>query len=534
MRGNGDKLRSMPSASITRIRMLRLATALACCLVGLASGAEDEAVGEVLRKDGIQGPEASGTRKDKEARKDKEKEKEKDKEEAGTRGGDAAPVHKADAGAAEAATPPGTRVVTEEGRVIPTEDVEEPDLADLPLSNAARVRVDRARDSVVQIRGFLGAAQTSAFHGSGFAVGDAGFIVTNYHVVAEALLYPQRYRLEYVTSDERSGRLHVYAVDIRNDLAIVRADDGLTLAPLRLRTDVPGQGARAYSIGFPLDLGLTITEGVANGLVATGFDQRIHYTGAINGGMSGGPALDAAGGVFGVNVSVVTGRQLVGFVVPARHIVPLLARAQSPLEQTLSAQQIRNMVAQQALTHEAVMLEPGPAASATQSMSGFTLPARMGAAFECSTTAASEATRRALVESISCFARAGVTLQMDLAVGLVEFRHQVVRSQGLHALQFSQRLNELADDRPRTGSARHVAPFECRDALVALDGFDARVSTCVRQYRLFSGLYDIAVTVTSVHSPQRAVVSQLDLRGVGFEPGMQFVRRFLGAMQWKP
>jgi hypothetical protein len=56
----------------------------------------------------------------------------------------------------------------------------------------------------------------------------------------------------------------------------------------------------------------------------------------------------------------------------------------------------------------------------------------------------------------------------------------------------------------------------------------------VRQYRLFSGLYDIAVNVTSVHSSERALVSQLDLRGVGFEPGMQFVRRFLGAMQWKP
>jgi hypothetical protein len=40
------------------------------------------------------------------------------------------------------------------------------------------------------------------------------------------------------------------------------------------------------------------------------------------------------------------------------------------------------------------------------------------------------------------------------------------------------------------------------------------------------------VTVTSIDSTERAVVSQLDLRGVGFEAGMQFVRRFLGAMQW--
>jgi serine protease Do len=433
-----------------------------------------------------------------------------------------------------APAPAGAHVVTEEGQVIAAEEVEEPDLAELPLSNTARVRLDRARESVVQIRGFFGAAQTSAFHGSGFAVGDAGFIVTNYHVVSEAVLHPQRYRLEYVTSENRTGRLQVYAVDIRNDLAVVKAEDGLLLPPLRVRADIPRQGARAYSIGFPLNLGLTITEGVANGLVDTGFDQRIHYTGAINGGMSGGPALDAGGTVYGVNVSVVTGRQLVGFVVPARHIEPLIRRAQAPLDKALSAQQVRNMVAQQALVHEAIVLEPGPAQQATQVVFGFTLPSRMGRAFDCSTTGASEAPQRLQVESISCFARAGVLLQLDLEVGRVEFTHRVLRAQGLTALQFSQRLNQFASAQKRSGSARNVAPFACRNALVSLDGFDARISTCARQYRLFTGLYDIAVTVTSINSTEAAVVSQLDLRGIGFEPGMQFVRRFVGAMQWKP
>ncbi len=130
-----------------------------------------------------------------------------------------------------------------------------------------------------------------------------------------------------MTSDDRTGRLRVYAVDIRNDLAVVKADDDLVLPALRVRTDIPRAGRARLFHRLPLNLGLTITEGVANGLVDTGFDQRIHYTGAINGGMSGGPALDAGGGVFGVNVSVVTGRQLVGFVVPARHIKPLLQRA---------------------------------------------------------------------------------------------------------------------------------------------------------------------------------------------------------------
>jgi hypothetical protein len=70
--------------------------------------------------------------------------------------------------------------------------------------------------------------------------------------------------------------------------------------------------------------------------------------------------------------------------------------------------------------------------------------------------------------------------------------------------------------------------------VVALNGFDAKVSTCVRQYRMFAGLYDIAVTVISLNQPLRAVVSNLELQGVGFESGMAFVKRYLGAMQWNP
>jgi S1-C subfamily serine protease len=439
----------------------------------------------------------------------------------------------ADAPDADTPPPAAAQVVTQEGQVIDAEDIEEPDLAELRLSNAARVRLDRARDSVVQIRGFFDAAGTSAFHGSGFAVGPNGFIITNYHVVAEAVLHPHRYRLEYLTADNRSGLLQVYAVDIRNDLAVVRAQD-LVLPPLPVRTDVPRQGARAYSIGFPLDLGLTITEGVANGLVETGFDQRIHYTGAINGGMSGGPALDAGGGVFGVNVSVVTGRQLVGFVVPARHIAPLLARARAPLDRSLSSQQVRNMVAQQVLNHEAELLDAGSQPPETQTVFGYTLPTRMGTAFECNTTGASEARNRMQEQTINCSARAGVLLQLDLEAGRVTFQHRVEQAQGLHPLQFAQRVNGIAAGYARTGSERNVADFACREALVALDGFDARVTTCARQYRLFSSLYDIALTVTSINSTGRAVVTQLDLRGVGFEPGMQFVRRFVGVMRWSP
>ena len=69
---------------------------------------------------------------------------------------------------------------------------------------------------------------------------------------------------------------------------------------------------------------------------------------------------------------------------------------------------------------------------------------------------------------------------------------------------------------------------------VSLDGFDARISTCVRQYRLFSGLYDFDVTVVGIDDPAKALVSRLALQGVSFESGKKTMERYLGALQWRP
>jgi S1-C subfamily serine protease len=449
------------------------------------------------------------------------------------------------AGAADAATegnPPEAAEGEGEGAPVdPTAidpnavDPEEVD-ADIlaqELSDEAKTRLDAARESVVQIRGYFEGSESSAFHGSGFAVDDGRRIVTNYHVVAQAVLYPRQYRLKYTASDGSEGPLHVLAIDVRNDLAVVAGDD-LELPALKLRTEIPAQGERAWSIGFPLNLGLTITEGVANGLVENSIEQRIHYTGAINGGMSGGPALDRRGRVYGVNVSVVTGRQLVGFVVPAKHIPALLTRANSPLDQSFSALQLRQRVTSQVLAYEGEVLEARPDASATQTVRGFVLPTQLSPYLECSTFDERSPHARVRVETVSCRIPSQILVQSGVLVAGLSMQHRVLRSMGLHRLQFERQVNDLAASAARSGTPAHVAPYACHNGLVSLDGFDARISTCVRQYRLFSDLYDFNVTVVSIDDPAEALVSRLLLQGVAFDSGERILKRYLGALQWKP
>jgi serine protease Do len=402
------------------------------------------------------------------------------------------------------------------------------ELASQPVSNAARIRLDRARDSVVQIRGFFGDSQSDAFHGSGFAVDD-GLIVTNYHVVSEAVLYPKQYRLEYMAADGRRGKLQIHAIDVEHDLAVVQAAD-FSPPPLRIRTQIPNKGERAYSIGFPLDLGLTITEGVANGLVDNTLEQRIHYSGAMNGGMSGGPALDSAGAVYGVNVAVSVGKQSIGFVVPAKHIAPLVARAKQPLD-TASA---REQVGSQLLAHQATLFASITHPFATQTTANYSMPTTIAPSVECNSDGNNDPNKPLRIETINCAARVSVFVQRGLDTGDIRFQHRIVATETLQPLQFAAALNSLASSNQWAGSEKNVAAFACTDDVVELKGYDARISICVRQYRMFAGLYDLSVTVISLNQSNRAFISTLGLRGVGFATGMDFVRQYLGAMRWNP
>lgn len=412
---------------------------------------------------------------------------------------------------------------TAEGEVL------EEDLSDLPVSDAARVRLERARDAVVQIRGFFRDSQSEAFHGSAFAARNDGLFVTNYHVVSEAVLFPGQYRLEYLNAAGVSGKLSVYAVDVAHDLAIVKAED-FAPRPLRLRTQIPNKGERAYSIGFPLNLGLTITEGVANGLVENTLAQRIHYSGAMNSGMSGGPALDASGAVYGVNVSVVMNRQSVSFVVPAQHIEPLLGRATGPLDVRTSREQVTT----QLLAHQAAMLASIPAKLTTQATRGYVLPAKIAPSVECRSDGSADPSKPLRIETLSCAARVGVFVQRGLEAGDIRFQHRIIESDRLHPLQMAGQINRYARVQLLPGSERHVAAFTCASEVVALNGFDAQVSTCVRPYRMFTGLHDITVSVISLNDARRAMIGHLGLRGVSFNSGMAFVGSYLGAMQWNP
>ncbi len=397
-------------------------------------------------------------------------------------------------------------------------------------SENARDVLARVRPAVIQIKGFFGSNTAQAFHGTGFAVAEGGVFMTNYHVVAQQVQYPDKYRLEYRTTEGKTGTISVLAIDVRHDLAVVRAA-GYTPAPLKFEAVAPVKGERAYSIGFPLDVGLTITEGVSNGRVEDSFDPRIHYSGAINGGMSGGPALNAAGDVIGVNVSGYRFEQLVSFLVPAEHARTLLDRSGTSQPR---ASALRNEVTAQLRAHAAALLGALKGDMLTQPASGYQLPAKLAPFIDCNASGDPTPGQPVQVVRINCAAKAGLYVQQGLYSGDLKYSHYVLSTDKLDAWRFANRLSEVAAATGAYGSRRHVGPFSCDNRNLRLKGFDASVMVCARSYRKLEGLYDFTVRVSSLNGSKRGFASHLDMYGLDFDAGMGFIKRYVEAMEWNP
>lgn len=433
--------------------------------------------------------------------------------------------------ATEAAAPDAV-TVTAPGETPPS-PLDADDTADLewdqgPVSAAARRMLDRVSGSVVRVRGFYGANRAEAFHGTAFAVAPGGLLLTNYHVIARAALAPKSYRLEYATNDGGTGALAIVAIDVVHDLAIVRAGD-LAPPPIPLRAVIPDRGDRVYTVGYPLNLGLVITEGIGNGLLPKPFSPRLNYAGAMNPGMSGGPALDSRGRVIGVNVAFSTRGQLVSFLVPSEFVAPLVARAARPL----AADATRAEVAAQLKAHQARVLGDLPARFPVQVAAGYALPAELAPYVDCTAIPAPPPVRGLLVQRVACRATVGLSVEPGLQTGEFQFSHAVLVAGDLHPLQFAEQLRRVAAAAPpRTGSAEHVQAWSCRQGTVNLNRFQAGVTLCARRYRNYEGLYDLNLQVTSRNEPLRGFTSTATLRGVDFEAGMDFTRRYLRAMQW--
>lgn len=181
---------------------------------------------------------------------------------------------------------------------------------------------------------FFFAAVPQEGSGSGWVLDKQGHIVTNYHVIADSD------EIEVTLSDgAESHSATIVGADPQNDIAVIRiAAPANTLFPLKLgQSSDLRVGQHIFAIGNPFGLERTMTAGIVSSLNRTLRSKTrrlmkgiIQIDAALNQGNSGGPLLDTAGELIGMNTAIASSvgeNTGVGFAVPVntiRRVVPQL------------------------------------------------------------------------------------------------------------------------------------------------------------------------------------------------------------------
>lgn len=155
--------------------------------------------------------------------------------------------------------------------------------------------------------------------GTGFIVDPQGYVVTNEHVIKDAD------RIRVRLSDGRERRATVQGTDRATDLALLKIE-ALDLSVVDLGdSDAVRVGDPVIAIGNPLDYERSVTAGIVS---AKGrkvyneqpFEDYLQTDAAINRGNSGGPLLNMAGQVIGVNTIIRVDGRGISFAIPSNMV----------------------------------------------------------------------------------------------------------------------------------------------------------------------------------------------------------------------
>lgn len=162
--------------------------------------------------------------------------------------------------------------------------------------------------------------------GSGFVVSADGFIVTNYHVIAEGASAVAKFPdgAFYIIDG-------VVASDKVRDIAILKAH-GHNLRPLKLgNSDRLDVGEQVVAIGSPRGLESTVSDGIVSGVrsLEEKGGKYIQITAPISPGSSGGPLFNMSGEVVGITTMYLKNGENLNFAIPVNEAKVLLRSASS-------------------------------------------------------------------------------------------------------------------------------------------------------------------------------------------------------------
>ncbi|HPD81799.1 MAG TPA: trypsin-like peptidase domain-containing protein [Candidatus Pacearchaeota archaeon] len=169
--------------------------------------------------------------------------------------------------------------------------------------------IESAIKSVVTVRTDIG-------QGTGFIIKEDGYIVTNAHVLSGG-------RTVYILDYEQTEHItELVGYDLDWDIALLKIEGNYPKLELG-NSDNIHVGEKVIAIGNPLGLQFSVSEGIISAVDRIGMNEISGYIqtdAALNPGNSGGPLINTAGEVIGINNFKVGSGESLGFALESNYI----------------------------------------------------------------------------------------------------------------------------------------------------------------------------------------------------------------------
>jgi len=386
--------------------------------------------------------------------------------------------------------------------------------------------------SLYQIRLIDKASGEKSSIGSGFQIAENGLIATNYHVISGFARHPDKYHLEFLDNQGNKAPLILKSVDVTNDLALVKRETQQPSAFFNIANQAPIKGEELYSLGNPNDLGMIVVPGTYNGLKADSFSDRIHFTGSVNSGMSGGPVVNKNAEVVGINVAT-SGNQI-GWLVPHDKLKTLyqqyLASPPASIEEQMKQQLYDN---QEDLI--STLLDSN---WELKQLGGSKVPVVDVPFVKCWGESNADKTEdKVLIVVANCALNEDTYVSNKFYTGTLDMEYLYLKSKSLSPTKFYQYVQaRIKSAGPSNDISKDDATeFECQHDLVASENnsINNKAIFCARAYKDYDGLFDVVYLGVSIDKYEEALISHFALAGVSQESAQAFMAKFMEAVSWK-
>ena len=390
------------------------------------------------------------------------------------------------------------------------------------------------RTSLYQIRVVDNSSGEKTAIGSGFQIDENGNVATNFHVISATVHEPEKYRLEYAQEGGETGNLELVAFDIARDLALVRLENPGTFH-LEFDLEPLMNGDTLYAVGNPRDLGQSIVPGSFNGLVERSFYEKLLFTGSLNPGMSGGPAINEDGRVVGINVS--TAGNQISFLIPVIHLESLIQRSESGVIGVSGERVEEQLVADQNAKYEDLFEEDWK----TQDFGDARVLVPPAKYFRCWGNTYDDPERPYMVTNRLCESQDEIFVSPSLTTGHIDLQFMIVASEELNPIRFSGFFGTRFSGMTTRNKAeeKDVANYKCHQDYVRKPSKDNlaakglwRSVFCARQYKKYPTLNDVLFSASYISGENEGFSTHFALSGVTATNAKRFLDRFLRTNRW--